>query len=371
TEPQAGSDVGALTTKAVRKDDGTFAIEGSKIFITNGEQDVGENIVHVVLARIEGDAPGTKGLSTFIVPKYCVNEDGSTGDSNNVTCTGIEHKMGLHGSPTTSLSFGDKGECIGYLLGKEQEGIRIMFHMMNSSRLEVGIWGQGISSASYLHALNYSKDRLQGQSLENPDPATQVSITKHPDIRRALLMMKSYTEGMRAMLYYCGYAMDQEVIAETEEERKNWSKVVSLLIPVCKAYPTEKSVEFALHAIQIYGGYGYTQEYPVEQFLRDSKVACIFEGTTGIQGMDLALRKLGMGKGKVFADFLSGMDEMADKAKKIPELEKYTAQFMKTKAALAEIPSVFAEYAGKGESVYSFLQATPLIEAVGDVMVAW
>lgn len=371
TEPEAGSDVGAVKLKAIPKSDGTYSMVGSKIYITNGDHNVAENIVHLVLARIEGDPPGTKGLSIFIVPKYRVNEDGSTGEPNDITCVGIEHKMGLHASPTASLAFGENGNCVGYILGKEREGIKIMFHMMNSSRLEVGMWGQAISSLSYLHALNYARERLQGQSLVRPDPSKQVPIIQHPDIRRTLLMMKSYVEGMRAMLYYCAYAMDREVVAESEEEEKKWGRLIDLLIPICKAYPTDKAVEFASHAIQVYGGYGYSKEYPVEQFLRDSKVACIFEGTNGIQAMDLTLRKLSMGKGKVFADFLSGMDEVINKAYGIEEWKKYADQVAKTRSALAEIPSLFAKQSGKEGFIYPFLKATPFLEAAGDVAISW
>jgi len=371
TEPGAGSDVGAIKLKAIRRSDGRYSIVGSKIFITNGEHDVSENIIHMVLARIEGDPPGTKGLSLFIVPKIRVNNDGSLGEPNDIVCVGIEDKMGLHASPTTTLSFGENGNCIGYLLGKEREGIKIMFHMMNSSRLEVGIWGQGTSSVSYLHALNYASERLQGQNILHLDPSKQVPIIEHPDIRRVLLMMKSYVEGMRAMLYYAGYAMDRQAVAENEEERKNWARLVDLLIPICKAYATERGVELASLAIQVYGGYGYSKEYPVEQFMRDSKVACIFEGTTGIQAIDLILRKLGMKEGKVFADFLRGMDDVINRAWSLPEWKRYAEQLRRTRTALSEIPLILAEWASKGEPYYPLLKATPILEAIGDVVISW
>lgn len=371
TEPEAGSDVGNVGLKATRNTDGTYALVGQKIFITNGENDVGENIVHMVLARIEGDPPGTKGLSIFIVPKFRVNADGSLGERNDVKCIGIEHKMGIKGSPTTTLSFGDRGECTGYLLGQEREGIKIMFHMMNSSRLEVGMWGQGTCSVSYMHALKYAQERKQGLSLENPDSSAQVSIIHHPEIRRTLMLMKSHIQGMRAMLYYCGYAMDRMAVADDDQGRKKWQGIVDLLIPLCKAYPTEKGVEFASHAIQIYGGYGYTKEYPVEQFMRDSKVACIFEGTTGIQAMDLALRKIRMGKGQVFVDFINGMDEMIDRCSAMPGWEKYAGQIRSTKAAIAELPAHFGEASQSRGTFYPFLKATPFLEAFGDLVVAW
>ena len=371
TEPGAGSDVGAIKLKAIRNPDGTFSLNGSKIYITGGDHDVAENIVHMVLARIEGDPPGTKGLSVFIVPKFKVHEDGSLGEPNDIACVGIEGKMGLHASPTTSLTFGENNRCTGYLLGKEREGIRIMFHMMNASRLEVGAWGQGTSSVSYLHALNYARQREQGQSIVNPEPNKQVPIVQHPDIRRTLLAMKAYVEGMRSMVYYCSYAMDRQAVAESDEDQEAWRRVLELLIPIAKAYPTERGVEIALQAIQVYGGYGYSKEYPVEQFMRDSKVGCIFEGTTGIQAMDLALRKAAMKKGKVFSEFLAGMDEVVGKAEEIPLWKRYATQLAKTKNALGDIPRVLAERVSAGEGSYPFLKATPFLDAAGDVVVAW
>jgi alkylation response protein AidB-like acyl-CoA dehydrogenase len=371
TEPGAGSDVGAIELKAARNQNGTYALNGQKIFITNGEHDITENIVHLVLGRIEGDPAGTKGLSLFIVPKFRPNPDGSPGEFNDVRCIGIEHKMGLKASPTSTLSFGEKGACFGYLLGKEREGIRIMFHMMNSSRLEVGLWGQGTCSVSYHHALNYARDRKQGQNIAQTNSMEQVPIIQHPDIRRSLLLMKSHLEGMRAMLYYCGYAMDRLETSVSPEDKAKWQGIIDLLIPVCKSSPTEKGVEFASRAIQIYGGYGYTKEYPVEQFMRDSKVACIFEGTTGIQAMDFTFRKVRMQKGAVFAKFLEDMDVMIKKAADNPELKRYGLQLEKTKNELSYVPSFFEEQIKDSRLYYAFLNATPFLEAAGDVFIGW
>jgi len=371
TEPSAGSDVGAIEMKAARREDGTYNLSGQKIYITNGEHDIAGNIVHLVLARIEGDPKGTKGLSIFIVPKFRPNPDGSAGEFNDVRCIGIEHKMGIHGSPTTSLAFGDKGGCIGYLLGEERHGIQIMFHMMNASRLEIGLWGIGICSVSYLHALNYARERKQGQNSIARSSDEQVPIIQHPDIRRALLLMKSHIEGMRAMVYYCGYAMDQAHTANSPEEKQKWQTLVDLFIPVCKAYPTEKAVDFASQAIQIHGGYGYTKDYPVEQFMRDSKVACIFEGTTGIQGLDFTFRKVRMQKGAVFTDFLEHMEAIITQAKQVPELSGCSEQLNQTKANLAEVPKFFEEQTKNGRPYYPFLQSTPFLEAAGDVFTAW
>ena len=221
TESQAGSDVGALTTTAVKNPDGTYAITGNKIFITNGEYDLAENIIHPVLARIEGDPPGTKGISIFIVPKTWVDEDGRLGEPNDVVCTGIEEKMGIHASSTCSMTLGGKGKCRGLLLGEERQGMKIMFYMMNEARLGVGFQAFNYASAAYLYALNYARERVQGRDLErgkDPD-ASQVPIIRHPDVRRMLLGMKAYVEGMRSFVYYVGQCLDKEALAVGEEER--------------------------------------------------------------------------------------------------------------------------------------------------------
>lgn len=220
TEPEAGSDVGALTTKAVRNDDGTYSITGNKIFISGGENDLVDNIIHPVLARIEGAPQGTGGVSLFLVPKIWVNEDGSLGEANDVICTGIEEKMGLHGSPTCSIALGSKGACRGMLLGQENKGMRAMFVMMNQTRLHVGMHGLACASASYMNALNYARQRVQGRFLTASDKeAPGVAIINHPDIRRILLTMKSYSEGMRSILFYVGYLEDLVKVSKTDEER--------------------------------------------------------------------------------------------------------------------------------------------------------
>ena len=233
------------------------------------------------------------------------------------------------------------------------------------------MWGLGTCSVSYLHALAYAREREQGQSIIDFDPAVQVPIIQHPDIRRTLLLMKSHIEGMRAMLYYCAYAMDRQAVAESQEEKEQWARLVDLLIPICKAYPTEKGVEFASHAIQVYGGYGYSAEYPVEQFMRDSKVACIFEGTTGIQGMDLVLRKLRMKKGEVFTAFLDGMDDVIHKAMGMDELKRFAEQLKKTRSGLREASEFLTSKTDVPSALYPYLQATPFLELAGDVVVAW
>ncbi|MBU2487872.1 MAG: acyl-CoA dehydrogenase, partial [Proteobacteria bacterium] len=285
TEPEAGSDVGNLSTSAVPNGDGTYNITGNKIFITNGDQDLTPNIIHPVLARIEGAPKGTKGISLFIVPKIWVNEDGSPGELNDVVCTGIEEKMGLHGSATCSLTFGGAGKCRGVLLGDMNKGMRVMFYMMNEARLAVGAIGQVNASTAYLYALEYARKRIQGRDLAdflNPE-AAPVPIIRHPDVRRMLLWMKAHTEGMRSLVLYGANCFDKEHLAVDEKEKDFYKGMTELLTPIIKSYCSDKGFDACVLAMQIYGGYGYTQEYPVEQLARDSKINSIYEGTNGIQ----------------------------------------------------------------------------------------
>jgi hypothetical protein len=238
TEPEAGSDVGNLSTSAVKNEDGTYSITGNKIFISAGEHDMVENIVHPVLARIEGALAGTKGISLFLVPKYRVNDDGSLGQFNDVVCTGIEHKMGINGNATCSLTLGGKGQCVGELLGEANKGMRAMFLMMNEARLLVGMQGFCCASASYMNAVNYARERVQGKNLlQMMDPnATSVAIIQHPDVRRMLISMKSYVEGLRSLLYYAGNLSDQMAVTDDEAEKARLQGMLDLLIPICKGY---------------------------------------------------------------------------------------------------------------------------------------
>jgi alkylation response protein AidB-like acyl-CoA dehydrogenase len=287
TEPEAGSDVGAVKTKAYKQNDGTYFIKGQKIFISSGENDLYENIIHMVLARIDGDPDGTKGLSLFLVPKILVNADGSPGKRNDVVCSGVEHKMGIKGSATCTLNFGDNDDCAGFLVGRERDGIRNMFHMMNEARLDVGLEGLGVSSAAYMHAVQYARTRIQGKTPFNNEPA----IIGHPDIKRMLLWMKSHVEAMRMLVALTAYNIDISRVRNDEIGREA-NALVEFLIPICKAGNTDLSWLITAEAIQVYGGYGYCGEYPVEQYARDSKVLSLYEGTNGIQSIDLTLRKI-------------------------------------------------------------------------------
>jgi alkylation response protein AidB-like acyl-CoA dehydrogenase len=256
TEPQAGSDIGAVTTSAIKNPYGTYTLTGNKIFITAGDHDLTENIIHPVLARIEGAPPGTKGISLFLVPKIWVNEDGSLGEPNDIVCSGIEEKMGIHGSATCQMSLGSKGNCRGLLLGEENKGMQVMFHMMNAARLDVGFIGFVCGSAAYMYALNYAKARLQGKDLEklaDPD-APQVAIIRHPDVRRMLMWMKTHMEGMRSLLYYVAGLFDRQTCSDDGQEKAYLQGLIDLLTPVVKSYCTDRGFDICVEAMQVYGG---------------------------------------------------------------------------------------------------------------------
>ncbi|MGD8367381.1 MAG: acyl-CoA dehydrogenase [Desulfobacterales bacterium] len=373
TEPEAGSDVGALTTTAVKNADGTYSITGSKIFISSGEHDMAENIIHPVLARIEGAPAGTKGISLFIVPKYWVEEDGRIGEFNDVVCTGIEEKMGIHGNSTCSITLGGKGKCRGLLLGEENKGMRAMFLMMNEARLLVGLQGFTCASSAYLYSLNYARERVQGKHLLKmmDKDAPSVPIIQHPDVRRMLMTMKSLTEGMRSLLYYAGLCEDRIKLADTAEEKARWQGIIDVLIPICKGYVTERALEICSLGIQVYGGYGYIKDYPMEQLLRDVRITLIYEGTNGIQAMDLLGRKLGMNKGKPVMDLLGEMQKIVAQAKQSESLAKAASATEKAINRLAEVGMHMGATAMSPKVLEAFSFAHPFMMVTGDVVMAW
>jgi alkylation response protein AidB-like acyl-CoA dehydrogenase len=373
TESDAGSDVGALTTTAVKNPDGTYSISGNKIFITNGEHDLVDNIIHPVLARIEGDPPGTKGISIFLVPKIWVNADGSLAEPNDVVCTGIEEKMGIHASCTCSMTLGGKGQCRGLLLGDECQGMKIMFYMMNEARLGVGFQAFNYASTAYLYALNYARERIQGRDLEaGKDPNAQpVQIIRHPDVRRMLLQMKAYVEGMRSFVYYVGQCLEREALATDAAERALYKGFADLLTPLVKAYCAQRGFDVCVQAVQVYGGYGYIKEYPVEQLVRDCKITSIYEGTDGIQAMDLLGRKLGMEKGQVFINFLGEIQKTIAMARESGELAELTDEVDIAVNKLGEVALNIGQKAMSPEFKTAFAFAFPFLEVMGDVIMAW
>ena len=371
TEPEAGSDVGALTTKAVKNDDGTYSITGNKIFISSGDNDLVDNIIHPVLARIEGAPEGTAGISLFLVPKFWINDDGSTGEFNDIVCTGIEEKMGIHGSPTCSMALGGKDQCRGTLLGKENRGMMAMFVMMNEARLHVGMQGFSCASASYLNALNYARERVQGKHLQSGKDAPGVPIIQHPDIRRTLLTMKSYSEGMRSILFYIGMLEDMITVSNDDVEKAKNQGLIDVLIPVAKGYITDRAFEMCSHGVHIFGGYGFTKEYPQEQLLRDCKITQIYEGTNGIQAMDLLARKLFLNKGQSFKNLTDEIQKTVDKAADIQNLKALALNLDKTLNHLKEVAQNIGGILRSENMMHAFANATPFLDVTGDVIMAW
>ena len=305
TEPQAGSDVGALTTRAVPNDDGTFAITGQKIFITFGEHDLADEIVHLVLARTPGAPEGTKGISCFIVPKFLVNEDGSLGDRNGVKCLSIEHKLGIHGSPTCVMEYDG---ATGYIIGEENLGMRIMFVMMNSARLSVGTQGLALSERAYQDSRDYALERRQGLAIGATGKDS--AIVEFPDVRRMLLTQKAYIAALRRMMLLNAVQIDTSTHSPDAQVRARAAEIVGLLTPICKSFGTDLGNELTSLGLQVHGGMGFIEETGVAQYYRDVRITAIYEGTNGIQAADLVGRKLGVRDGASFLEFLAQMREL-------------------------------------------------------------
>jgi len=377
TEPSAGSDVGLLKSTAKKNADGTYSIVGTKSFISAGDHDLTPNIIHPVLARIEGDPAGTKGISIFMVPKYRFNEKGEIGEFNDVQCGGIESKMGIHGNATCTLNFGTDNKCIGYLMGEERQGMPIMFQMMNEERQGVGMMGASLAGAAYLHALDYAKQRVQSANViemamrvENPKAIT---IIGHPDVRRMLLKMKSTSEGLRLLALFCYFCMDNEfnaVLAGDEAQKEYWHGMIEILTPIVKAYCTDRGMECTELAVQTYGGYGFCREYPVEQMMRDQKINQIYEGTNGIQALDLLGRKLGMKKGLYFMNVLAMTKETIEEAKKVDALKNEVEIVESALNACAETSMAFAKMI-KVTPYVPLIGACDFLTCMGDALLGW
>ncbi len=373
TESEAGSDVGALTTTAIKNPDGNYTLSGNKIFITNGEHDLAENIIHPVLARIEDDPLGTKGISLFLVPKYFVQNDGSLGDRNDIICTGVEEKHGIHASATCSMTLGSKGKCIGYLLGQEREGMKIMFNMINGARMSTGLQALAYASSAYLLAVNYARERIQGRDLENfaDHNAPSVPIIKHPDVRRNLLWMKSYVDGMRSFFYYMTVIGTKGNVSQKAENRERHADLFSMLTPVVKDYMAVKGHEVCIQAIQVFGGAGYTKDYLVEQYARDCKITSIYEGASGIQALDMLGRKLGMKEGTVFMNFLGEVQKTVDRARQIEQTQDLAVKVEAAANHLGEVALHLGKKALSAEFKVAFAHSLPFLYVIGDTIMAW
>ena len=322
TEPHCGTDLGMLRTKAVPTDDGAYSISGNKIFISAGEHDLTENIIHLVLARLPDAPRGVKGISLFVVPKFLVKEDGSLGARNGVTCTGIEHKMGIKASATCALSFED---AKGWLVGTANKGLAAMFTMMNTERFSVGIQGLGLAEVAYQNAVNYSRERLQGRSLTGPKypdkPADPIIV--HPDMRRMLLTMRAYVEGCRALGGWVARELDSLSKSTDEDAKQAADDFTALLTPIVKALFTDLGFEISSLAVQCYGGHGYIRDNGVEQYLRDSRISMLYEGTNGVQALDLVGRKLPQDGGRLLSRFLDPVLEFVETHAEDEELEAF------------------------------------------------
>jgi 3-(methylthio)propanoyl-CoA dehydrogenase len=316
TEPQAGSDLALVRTKAVPVGDGSYKISGQKIFITYGEHDYTENIIHLVLARVEGAPEGVKGISLFIVPKFLVNDDGSLGARNDVKCASIEHKLGIHGSPTCVMMYGeDQGGAIGYPVGEINRGLEYMFVMMNAARLGVGLEGVSISERAYQHALVWARERVQGRPtvpMVGADGKTpkSVAIIHHPDVKRMLLTMRAYAEAARALIYWTANNLDIAERATDEASKRQSQALVDLMIPIVKGWSTEAGIQVTSLGVQVHGGMGFIEETGAAQYYRDSRISAIYEGTTGIQANDLVGRKVGREGGQTALALIAEMQKL-------------------------------------------------------------
>ncbi len=360
TEPQAGSAVGDLTSTATPNADGSYNIKGTKIFITCGDHLLTENIIHLVLARVEGDPAGTKGISLFIVPARQVNADGSLGKDNDVKLVSIEHKMGIKASPTCLLQFGDENRCVGYLVGKTCEGMKYMFHLMNEARIATGQQGVAIGAAAYEYALNYSKERVQGNKQ---------LIIAYPDVRRLLMTQKAYVEALRALMTETAVFVDHAWHHPDAAVREEYDAYVGLLTPVCKAFGSDMGFRVTELAIQTYGGYGYVQDYPVEQYMRDLKIASLYEGTNGIQAMDLIGRKFLKDQGRGLKRYL---EKVTGQLQEVAAWEELKGLVNKTLSVLGEFAQGAQEIGKRAASQpdYVGLCATPFLRALGDLTCA-
>ncbi|MCE2526105.1 MAG: acyl-CoA dehydrogenase C-terminal domain-containing protein [Actinomycetia bacterium] len=370
TEPHAGSDVGALNTKAVPQPDGSYLITGTKIFITWGDHDMADNIIHTVLARIPGGPPGTKGISLFIVPKRLVGPDGKPGELNDIRTVSLEHKLGIHGSPTCILSYGENGGAVGYLVGPEHGGMARMFTMMNAARIAVGQGGLAVAERAYQKALEFSWQRRQGRAVGAP-AGEQSLIVEHPDIRRMLATMKAQIEAMRALLFYCVASVDRAYHAESEEERTAKQELVALLTPVAKAWCSDLGVEIASQGIQVHGGMGFVEETGAAQFFRDSRISPIYEGTNGIQAIDLVIRKLPMRSGGVVKDFLAEVMATATEASSVDQLRTAGEQLQQSVQSLGRASMALGASLAKGAYKDALAGAYPYMTMFGTVVGGW
>lgn len=374
TEPAVGSAVGDLQTKATPQEDGTFLMDGIKQWISAGENDFAENIIHLVLARIEGAPPGMKGVSLFMVPKMRFDlETGEVTGPNDLKCIGIEEKMGIHGNSTCLMRLGDEGKCKGYLIGEANNGIAYMFLMMNEARIGVGLQGLACSSAAFLNAQAYAKTRIQGTDVaafKNVN-APRVAIIQHPDVKRMLMRQRAIAEGARALIYTVAFCADMSVGHPDKTAQDRYNGQLELLTPIVKAWCTDMGFDATVSSLQTYGGYGYTQDYPIEQYVRDLKVGSIYEGTNGIQALDLLARKMRMKGGAIYMDWVQKMNDFAANNEDHFFLADDIKAFNEVKSLFVDAAMHLATMGMTSPPAEAVLNATPFMMLFGHVTVAY
>ena len=367
TEPGAGTDLGELKTKAIPQDNGQYLIKGQKIYITYGEHDLTENKVHFVLARTPDAPEGSRGISLFAVPTHRINDDGSLGEFNDVVCTGIEHKTGLHGSPTCSMSYGDNDNCFGELIGPENKGLMAMFILMNEARLSVGVQGVALSQIAYQQATEYALERPQGRHYATGE--RRVPIAQHPDVARMLMTMKSFATGQRALGYLIAALFDQSEHATDESEKAAAESRIALLTPIFKAFATEQANLMTGTGIQVFGGMGFVEETGVAQYMRDARITTIYEGTTGVQGSDLLFRKIRMDKGAALTQLLDEIDSVSAELTANQDLVKLGQDLCAATASVRDtLPALLDEEA---DLLQLNAGAVPMLDALGFLLTAW
>ena len=368
-EPQAGSSLADIRTKAELNDDGSYRITGTKMWISGGDHELSENIIHMVLAKIPGSPAGVKGISLFLVPKHRVTDDGSIGANNNIALAGLNHKMGHKGTTNCLLNFGESDDTIGFLVGEINQGLANMFHMMNEARIGVGMAATVIGLGGYLYSLDYARNRPQGRHLGNKDPETpMVMISEHADVKRMLMTQKAFVEGAHSLLLYAANLIDEQLLAQTEEDKLKAHLLLELLTPICKSWPSEFCLEANKLAIQVLGGYGYTREYPVERYYRDNRLNHIHEGTHAIHGLDILGRKVRIADGAALKALAKEMTDTIEECLKHKELQTYCQQLGHS---LSVIETTLEALSKSSDPALALANATIFLDAVGHVVIAW
>ncbi len=371
TEPQAGSSLSDVMTLAIPTDEGYYNIQGQKLFISAGDHDGVDNVIHLLLAKIKGAPPGVKGISLFVVPRERLDENGNL-TFNDFNTTAIYHKLGYRGTPIVQLSLGDNKDCRGYLVGEPNKGLAYMFQMMNGARIGVGLGATAIATAAYYAALEYSKERPQGRKISAKDPSQpQIPIIEHADVKRMLLFQRSVVEGSLSLLMQCCRYSDYEKISTSDEEKEKYALLLDLLTPVAKTYPSEMGILSVSQGLQCLGGYGYCDEFPLEQYYRDVRIHPIHEGTTGIQGMDLLGRKVIMKKGKAYQLYLEEVQKTLEDSRAFSELEPQAKELEDALQKLQATTSHLLGIAGKGDMELFLADATIYLEFFGIISIAW